>query len=479
MATAQARPLIRHVRRLVAPHLAATATDPWLLERFAAERDEAAFAALVRRHGPAVLAVCRRVLRDPHLAEDAFQATFLVLARQAGSLRRPESLGAWLHGVACRTARKAGTAEARRRAVERRAATPPQARDPDDLVWRDLRPVLDGAVNGLAERYRVPFVLHHLQGLAVAEVARRLGCPQGTVAARLARAREQLRGRLARRGLTLSAGALAAVLSQKAVAAWVPATLPAATARAAAAVAGEGMAAGTVSATAADLAQGGQAMLTAKVKAGAALLLIAAVAAGGAALSGQRTPAGERAAPPRREAAATPARDANPGDSRIEVREAWVVATVNGEPILAEEVEAAAVLSLPNAGRLSAPERLRRLRAAWRETLERVVEREVVLQDGLGRFQARGAEKLFNKLQEAAGKEYDRRRIGLMREHDCKKDEEFRELLRGLGLSPEVVRPQWERDFMAAEYLRARAPNDPRLFLAELKQRAVIEYAGG
>src|SRR4029077_18481696 len=124
------------------------------------QRDESAVAALVRRHGPLVLGACHRVLRDWHAAEDVFQATFLVLARRAGSLRRPEALGAWLYGVASRTARKARAKEARRHECERRVVKTPAAEDPDGLVWRDLRPVLDDAVARLPERYRVAFVLH-------------------------------------------------------------------------------------------------------------------------------------------------------------------------------------------------------------------------------------------------------------------------------------------------------------------------------
>src|SRR6516225_137124 len=200
MASDSPHPVLGYIRRLAAAK--PTVPDALLLKRFAASRDEAAFTTLVGRHGPLVLGTCVRVLRDRHAAEDAFQATFLVLARKAGRIKRPGALGPWLYGVATRTALKMRTRQARRRHVERQTAVGPSARPECDLVWRDLRPVLDEAVAGLSERYRLPFILHHLEGATVAEVARRLACPPGTVAARLARAKTKLRSRLARRGVT-------------------------------------------------------------------------------------------------------------------------------------------------------------------------------------------------------------------------------------------------------------------------------------
>jgi RNA polymerase sigma factor (sigma-70 family) len=204
-----------------------------------------------------VLGVCRRVLHDHHAAEDAWQATFLVLARKAGSLERPAALGPWLHGVALRTALKARALAARRHVCERRAATP-EAEPPDDLVWRDLRPVLDEAIGSLPEKYRVPFVLHYLEGRTVAAVARELGCPRGTVGTRLARARERLRSRLAGRGLALSAGVLGLALSRAAASAAPPLSLVSSVVEAATLfAAGQAAAGGLVSARAAALAQGG------------------------------------------------------------------------------------------------------------------------------------------------------------------------------------------------------------------------------
>jgi RNA polymerase sigma factor (sigma-70 family) len=277
MATAAQHPVIRYLRRLGTTP-ADGPSDGELLGRFARQRDEAAFAALVRRHGPTVLGACRRILRDGHAAEDAFQATFLVLARKAGALERPAALGPWLYGVAVRTALKARSADARRRAQERQAATAEAVAADDGLVWRELRPLLDEAVARLPEKYRVPFVLHHLEGRTVDDVARHMGCPRGTVAARLARARERLRTRLARRGVTLSAGALAAALAESANAAPVPAAL--------AALTGQAVVAGAVPAGAAALANGvlrGMLMAKCKVAVLAMAVGLAATASGVAA----------------------------------------------------------------------------------------------------------------------------------------------------------------------------------------------------
>jgi RNA polymerase sigma factor (sigma-70 family) len=284
MATGQLAPVLHYLRTFTAPE-AARPTDPQLLDRFVADRDEAAFAALVRRHGPMVLAVCRRVLLDWHAAEDAFQATFLVLARKAKSLGSPEILGPWLHGVAHRTALKARADLARRRAREvPQTPDPPAADTTDEVIWRDLRPVLDEEVGRLPARYRVPFILCYLDGLTNAEAAQHLGCSRGTVATWLARARERLRGRLTRRGLALSAGTFAAVLSGRPASAVVPPALVAATAGAAVlSASGTLPVAGLVSPHVVPLTKGVlRAMLLTKLKfaagslLGAALLLLTA-----------------------------------------------------------------------------------------------------------------------------------------------------------------------------------------------------------
>jgi RNA polymerase sigma factor (sigma-70 family) len=185
--------------------------DDELLRTFAAEGDEAAFAALVHRHGPLVLSVCRRLLHDVHDAEDAFQATFLVLARRAGSVRNPASLASWLYGVAQRQAGKMRVRSSRRRQRERPA---PAAAPPDpcaEVTWQELRGLLDEELGRLPDRYRVTLLLCYWEGLTQDEASRRLGWPRGTFKRRLERARELLRTRLSRRGLILPA-ALAAVL---------------------------------------------------------------------------------------------------------------------------------------------------------------------------------------------------------------------------------------------------------------------------
>jgi len=169
-----------------------------------------------------VLGVCQRLLADAHLAEDAFQATFLVLIRKAAAIRRPRLLANWLYGVAQRTALRARRPAARRGSqlkLEIDMLAAPEA----ERVWHDLRPVLDEELNRLPEKYRLPILLCYIQGRTNEEAAKQLGWPKGTVSGRLARARELLRGRLGRRGVTLSAAAVATAASQNAAATVPPA----------------------------------------------------------------------------------------------------------------------------------------------------------------------------------------------------------------------------------------------------------------
>jgi RNA polymerase sigma-70 factor (ECF subfamily) len=179
-------------------------SDEALLERFLGSRDESAqraFAALVDRHGPMVRGVCRRVLRDPADVGDAFQATFLVLARRAGSVRVSGSLAPWLHGVSARVARRARAVAIRRNGRERTNAETPEIPARDERDADELRAVIDEESGRLPGRYGSPLVLFYLEGLSHEEVAGRLGCPVGTVRSRLSRGRDLLRDRLARRGL--------------------------------------------------------------------------------------------------------------------------------------------------------------------------------------------------------------------------------------------------------------------------------------
>jgi RNA polymerase sigma factor (sigma-70 family) len=274
--------ILDHLRALLVPRPEDTPSDGRLLERFARCRDEACFAALVRRHGGLVLGVCRRVLRDEADAEDAFQATFLVLAKKAASIRNRESVASWLYGVAYRVAARARVDAGRRRTCEREAA-PRHPGDPlAEVVWRELRPILDEELNRLPEKYRAPVVLCYLQSQSHAEAARQLGWPRGTVAGRLARARQLLRVRLTRRGLTLPGGLLGAALAESASAA-VPAALATNTVKAAALVAAGQAAAGLVPAAAAALVEGVlKAMLIAKLKIAASVVLALAVLGSGA-----------------------------------------------------------------------------------------------------------------------------------------------------------------------------------------------------
>jgi RNA polymerase sigma-70 factor (ECF subfamily) len=215
MAT-EVQAIVKFIRKVADTGSVKTSTDAQLLSRFVAQRDESAFAALVERHGPMVFAVCRRILRDSHDSEDAYQATFLVLARKASSIAQPETLGNWLYGVAYRTALQGRTTAAKRRAQEVQHVVAPTERDPvDELIVKEISLLLDEELNRLPTKYRTPFVLCYLSGQTHEEIASVLGCPRKTVTTRLMRARERLRGRLVRRGMTLASGTLATLLSEK------------------------------------------------------------------------------------------------------------------------------------------------------------------------------------------------------------------------------------------------------------------------
>ncbi|HJZ91398.1 MAG TPA: RNA polymerase sigma factor, partial [Gemmataceae bacterium] len=204
----------RHLRRAILPSVGGELTDGQLLSAYVASRDEAALTSLVRRHGPMVWGVCRRILGDHHDAEDAFQATFLVLVRRARSIRSRELLANWLYGVARQTALKARATAARRRRRERHVPNPPEPAAPTQVVEPDLRAVLDDALARLPARYRTPIVLCDLQGRTRTEAAGELGWPEGTVAGRLARGRHMLGQRLARRGVHVASAAIGVVLSR-------------------------------------------------------------------------------------------------------------------------------------------------------------------------------------------------------------------------------------------------------------------------
>jgi RNA polymerase sigma factor (sigma-70 family) len=219
MAKAVSSLILQMGRRLGEDPRVRDVPDQELLRRFGAQQDQAAFRALLCRHGPMVLDVCGAVLGNEADAEDAFQAAFLVLARKAGSIRKTASLGSWLHGVAYRTALKARAQSAARRKHEARVPLR-QAAEPDDLTWREVRQVLHEELSGLPERYRAPLVLCYLESATQEAAAARLGLAKSTLRERLERGRALLRTRLTRRGLGPAAVLVAS--------AWPAAVAPAA-----------------------------------------------------------------------------------------------------------------------------------------------------------------------------------------------------------------------------------------------------------
>ncbi len=274
MASASLTAVLRQAGKLAGQTPAHRLGDAELLERFTRAGDAAAFEALVARHGPLVWRVCRRVLGHEQDAEDAWQATFLVLARAARTVRAPAALAGWLHGVAFRLAEKARATAERRRARERAAAPRESVAPCQEAAWRELGRLLEEAVHALPEKYRAALLLCYWQGLTNDEAARRLGWAAGTVKARLAKARQLLHARLTAQGITLPAGAVALLLAPGAKAAdALPPSLTAAAVRAA------GAGAAGVSARATALA----AEALKRVWPGRLKLVVAAVLALGAA----------------------------------------------------------------------------------------------------------------------------------------------------------------------------------------------------
>jgi RNA polymerase sigma factor (sigma-70 family) len=255
-------------------HGAPGLTDGELLEAFVRRRDHAALAALVGRHGPLVWGVCRGLLPHAQDAEDAFQATFLILVRKAAVIRQPELVANWLHGVARHTARKARAVAARRRLHERQVLEMPEAIAPPSEPDSDLRPLIDRELSRLPEKYRILLLLCDLEGKTRKDVARQLNVPEGTIGGRLIRARALLARRLARLGRDLAGAAPAALLAWGAASASVPAAVMGRTLNAATAVAaGEAMAT-VVSPAVAALTEGVlTTMWHSKLKAALAVLL--------------------------------------------------------------------------------------------------------------------------------------------------------------------------------------------------------------
>ncbi len=626
MATTSTDPVIRQLRQAALRQEAAGWTDGQLLVCFLDQKDEEAFAALVRRHGPMVFSVCRRVVGNHHDAEDAFQATFLVLARKASSVKPRERVANWLHGVALRTALKAKAQTAKRRARETPLTETPELEAAPPDRWQELQPLLDQQLNALPENYRLPILLCDLEGRTIKQVAQQLGWPQGTLAGRLARGRKLLAKRLASRGAVLSAGPLAAVA--------VPSSVISSTAKAASRIAtGQATVAGLVPARVAVLTEGVlKTMFLMKLERAAAVTVALVVLAGiGAGLLASRTAAGQQSAGKQAEAPALPKQAARSDKDRLqgtwlaiscacngedrmqpwmkdnallviketdgklscqtvfkdkakvlelfgEGMEKWtqgalkldartkpptldftgaqgngtylgiykldgdtltwcqskvltpaasapgserpadfstkrgdgrtltvykrqqeaapLAATVNGEVILTEEVYAAAYLSLPDAPDLTAFARALRIKAVWTKTLERVIEREVIVQAAYTHL-ANGHAEVPEKLQEAAATEFVRQWLEPVRKSTgLKDDEQLSAYLRARGTSLDAVYRQWERDFIAEQYLRSRlsrgpdqaasppsgsedARNERIRLISQLKQHAVIECGGG
>ena len=335
----------RQFQRLFGAGTSSGLTDDQLLARFVSSRDDAAFEALVQRHGPMVLSVCQGVLKDPNDSQDAFQATFLVLVRKAGSIRAGGSLGSWLYRVAYNMAMQINAEAARRREVERRAAEMANPNGRADPRREDLIPALYEEVNRLPEKYRLPVALCHLERMTYAQAAHHLGWTEGRVRGRLDKARRLLRSRLSRRGLALSGVVLAEVLSERAALAAVPAGWMDATVAAAMAIAtGRAATAGAVSAAAVALSERMvRSMVMTTMSYHAVVLLAVGGAAGLAATllavrpqegaGRQDAPAAARAAP----AAVKPA-DRAPGEDAKPVPIAGRVVDPDGKPLPAATI---------------------------------------------------------------------------------------------------------------------------------------------
>jgi RNA polymerase sigma factor (sigma-70 family) len=333
--------VLQHLRRLAGR--AGDASDAELLDRFVTHRDEAAFETLLARHGPMVWGVCRGLLDDVHEAEDAFAASFLVLVRRAGAIGQRERLASWLYGVAHRVARRARTNALRRQSRQREDVDMLPARPADDPATRERARLIHEELNRLPERYRLPLVLAYLEGQTQEEVARTLGWTPGAVRGRLERGRERLRGRLARRGLSLPAGVLAAVLTEQALAGPVPPALAASTLKAALALAAGGAA---VSPSLVILVDGVvHAMFLSKVKVAAAVVLTLGVLTAGAGVVTYQTVTARQ---PDQQVQATPKVDP------ARLREAQLKAALRGDGD--RQVEPPPVADLP-------PERVKALLA--------------------------------------------------------------------------------------------------------------------
>jgi RNA polymerase sigma factor (sigma-70 family) len=291
MKASSAQMVLDCLRKAVQPD-GAGPTDGQLLRQYVTRRDESAFALLVRRHGPMVLAVCRRMLRHAQDAEDAFQATFVILARKGHRIDGRQTLGGWLHGVAYRVALDVRRRTARHQSKECQVEDMPQPTVLPEEPTRDLLGLLDRELARLPDKYRLPVVLCELEGRSRKEAARQLGLPEGTLSSRLATARKTLARRMAGYGAAVTAASLDVLFASEACAACVPAALLSSTIRAAG---------GAIPATVAALAEGVlKAMFLAKIKPTVlTLLMTVCLSAGAVTLTyGAGTEPGTKATPP-------------------------------------------------------------------------------------------------------------------------------------------------------------------------------------
>ncbi|MDW8264838.1 MAG: sigma-70 family RNA polymerase sigma factor [Gemmataceae bacterium] len=305
--------VLDHLHRLVARAADARSSDGHLLRRFAEHHDESAFAELMQRHGRMVWHVCRTLLANSHDADDAFQATFLVLARKADSIRRRDSVSSWLYGVAYRCALK--TRRRAAMAAPTREAEPMARDDPlHEATWRELGPVVHAELNRLPEKYRQPLILCYLEGKTNEEAAGELRWPVGTVKGRLHRGRELLRRRLVRRGVTLSTAALTSLVTSAVAEASFPASLVSPTVHAAVLMASGSATAATSSAAVASIVEGViRDMSMTKLKLVSVLALTVGLVGAGASWLRMKITAAE---PPAGPQAKAPATNSAPGKAR-------------------------------------------------------------------------------------------------------------------------------------------------------------------
>lgn len=281
MAKNQLSKVIQRLRQVVVQS-GAGMTDSRLLDLYVRQKDDAALAGLIRRHGPMVWGVCHRILRNHHDAEDAFQATFLVLVRKVATIRQKELVANWLYGVARQTAIRAKVATFKRVMRERQVTEMPEREAVQPKFQDDLELLLDQELNRLPQKYRVLIILRDLEGRTHKEVAQQLGRPEGTVAGQLARARAMLAKRLSRRGLVVSGSTLGAALSAQVGSASTPAMVVSSTIQAATLFAtGQAAAPNMISAKVVALTEGViKAMLLTKLKIASGAVLVAVVLAG-------------------------------------------------------------------------------------------------------------------------------------------------------------------------------------------------------